>query len=29
MSSKSAAKPYRLLMENERVRVLDLHLKAG
>ena len=26
---KSAAKAYRLLMENERVRVLDLRLKAG
>jgi quercetin dioxygenase-like cupin family protein len=26
---KSAAKAYKLLMENERVRVLDLRLKAG
>lgn len=26
---KAAAKAYKLLMENERVRVLDLRLKAG
>ena len=26
---KAAAKAYKLLMENEKVRVLDLHLKSG